>query len=272
MCRLKRKLYNFNWLYDQIKELDMSYKTTIKNIITRSYKLFMPKDNGLRVFMYHSVQDNPTNLNDIYTISSKLFTEQMMLLKTKYQTNISRLKNLEILEREVTLAITFDDGYSDNLHVATPILQDLELPYTVFVTTDFIKNKKKGFLTSNELKELASYSNVDVGSHTSSHPHLTTLNNKQIMEELSSSKKFLEDLLSKEITMFAYPHGDYDQRVRDLVCEAGYKIARNSKFSANKIIEDRFLVSSSEIWNTDSIKVFQDKIDGYWDWLKLVQR
>ena len=92
------------------------------------------------------------------------------------------------------------------------------------------------------------------------------------MEELSSSKKFLEDLLSKEITMFAYPYGDYDQRVRDLVCEAGYKIARNSKFSANKIIEDRFLVSSSEIWNTDSIKVFQDKIDGYWDWLKLVQR
>ena len=250
----------------------MSYRRLIKNIITKACKAVMPQKGGLRVLMYHSVQNNPSNLNDIYLISSKLFTQQMVLLKKKYQKNISRLKDLEIHRDELKLAITFDDGYADTLHIATPILQDLKLPYTVFVATDYVKNKKKGFLSRRELKELSSYANVDIGSHTASHPFLTTLSDQQIIEELRSSKEFLEDLLAKEITLFAYPYGDYNQRVRDLVSEAGYKIARNSKFTTNKVIEDKLLVSSSEVWNTDSIEVFQDKIDGYWDWLRTVQR
>lgn len=34
--------------------------------------------------------------------------------------------------------ITFDDGYADNLTVALPILEQLGLPFTVFVATDYL--------------------------------------------------------------------------------------------------------------------------------------
>ena len=79
----------------------MSYRRLIKNIITKACKAVMPQKGGLRVLMYHSVQNNPSNLNDIYLISSKLFTQQMVLLKEKYQKNISRLKDLEIHRDEL---------------------------------------------------------------------------------------------------------------------------------------------------------------------------
>ena len=130
---------------------------------------------------------------------------------------------------------------------------------------------KKEFLTINELKEISALNNADIGSHTVSHPYLTRLNDREVMHELLDSKHFLEDALGKPIKLFAYPHGDYDKRIRDLVEEAGYEVARNSKFNTNIEIKDKLLINSTEIWNFDSIPVFKEKINGSWDWLKHIQ-
>lgn len=245
----------------------MKLKILLKKLITKFYKLISPKTKGLRVFMYHSVI-NIQNSDNLYEIDSSLFKEHMMFLSNKYRENIIKFKDLKIFKDKLSLAITFDDGYSNNLHVAAPIMQDLDLPFTLFIITDFVKSNKKGFLTINELKEISAFKNVDIGSHTVSHPHLTKLNDNEVMHELLDSKHFLEDLLGKSITLFSYPYGDYDIRIRNLVEAAGYKIARTSHFNSNSKIHDQLLINSSEIWGNDSIHVFKDKIDGYWDWLK----
>ena len=39
-----------------------------------------------------------------------------------------------------SFAITFDDGFENNISVAAPILDDLALPSTFYITTDFIEN------------------------------------------------------------------------------------------------------------------------------------
>lgn len=37
--------------------------------------------------------------------------------------------------------LTFDDGYKDVLHVALPILRELNIPFTLFVSTDIIEHQ-----------------------------------------------------------------------------------------------------------------------------------
>lgn len=43
-------------------------------------------------------------------------------------------------------AVTFDDGFANNLTVAAPILRDLDVPATVYVTTDFIDHNRMSWI------------------------------------------------------------------------------------------------------------------------------
>jgi len=82
------------------------------------------------------------------------------------------------------------------------------------------------------------------------------------------SKLFLEDVLGKEINMFSYPHGDFNEEVRDKVQEAGYKLGFTSIFDVNTERQDRLLLKRSDIWNTDNLNIFKQKLYGDWDWLR----
>ena len=43
-------------------------------------------------------------------------------------------------------AITFDDGFENNASVAAPILDDLNIPATFYVTTDFIASNRMSWI------------------------------------------------------------------------------------------------------------------------------
>ena len=90
------------------------------------------------VLIYHRV--NPTQSRfSIESAAPESFRRQMVLLAHDY--NVLPLD--EIVRRldvgdplpPRTAAITFDDGYADNYTDAFPILRDLDLPATVFLTT-----------------------------------------------------------------------------------------------------------------------------------------
>ncbi|HXQ24242.1 MAG TPA: polysaccharide deacetylase family protein [Candidatus Acidoferrales bacterium] len=92
------------------------------------------------VLMYHRVADTQGYVVDCVPLAA--FDAQLSLLRTRAQVVplrrlVERLQKPEPLAEDLA-AITFDDGYRDNLDVALPILEQHGLPATVFVTTRFV--------------------------------------------------------------------------------------------------------------------------------------
>jgi len=68
--------------------------------------------------------------------------------------------------------------------------------------------------------------------------------------------------------MISYPFGAVDRRVRDTAEKAGYLLAACSRFDINDISRDPFLLCRTEITGNDSVRVFQQKLHGDWDWYR----
>jgi peptidoglycan/xylan/chitin deacetylase (PgdA/CDA1 family) len=97
--------------------------------------------NRLTILMYHGVIERPLRIPDSCMIDVKTFRSQVRYLK-KHFTIVSLAEAIELMANntieEHTVVITFDDGYQNNLDLAYPILQEENLPATVFLSTSFI--------------------------------------------------------------------------------------------------------------------------------------
>lgn len=120
--------------------------------------------------------------------------------------------------------VTFDDVPENVYHNAYPILKELDIPFTLFITTNFIG--RKGYLTSEQIVEMSKNSLCTVGAHTETHPMLRNVNNHY--EEMFNSKKVLEELLKKNVNYLAYPYGKHSSislKVRKEAKKIGFKCA-----------------------------------------------
>jgi len=229
--------------------------------------------SGFRILMYHSVgSEVPGDWLEIFGITSDLFSQHAELLARYPTGRVTPLDMAHLEGNGQRIAITFDDGYKDNLRIAAPILLERGLPFTVFVTSGFVRPNERLFMTPGELRELSELPNVSIGSHGVSHVALTKCDDRALWQELASSKRFLEDIIGKKITSVAYPYGAVDRRVRDMAQKAGYESGFCSYEAINNPSQDPLLMSRTCILGLDSIRVFKQKLHGDWDWYRWRQR
>jgi peptidoglycan/xylan/chitin deacetylase (PgdA/CDA1 family) len=186
---------------------------------------------------------------------------------------------------KLKLAITFDDGWSDNATTAYPLACRYRAPMLIFIAptkmgaqlpfwpertaaaldhgpspsgtapnSDYIEQaiqELKGLpaaererrvaqmtatgalyssasvdttMTWEEVAELRA-GGVSFGSHTSTHEILTVIPLAQAEQEITSSRRLIEEKLNAPCALFSYPNGDCSEQVRRLVASSGYRLA-----------------------------------------------
>jgi peptidoglycan/xylan/chitin deacetylase (PgdA/CDA1 family) len=162
------------------------------------------------------------------------------------------------------LHVTFDDAFV-SVERAVPVLERLGIPATVFACPGFADEGRP--LDVRELaadadalpKELATMRwdglgelierGLEVGSHTVSHVHLTSLGEYELRCELGESRSRLEDGLRRPCRFLAYPYGEHDERVRRAARAAGYEAA--FALPGRPRPRDRYAVPRVGIWRGD---------------------
>ncbi|MGI2907915.1 polysaccharide deacetylase family protein [Tolypothrix sp. VBCCA 56010] len=116
--------------------------SSIKRIAKRVRNRIAP---GGLILMYHRVTDiesDPWKL----CVSPSYFAEHLQVLQklgsvVRLQQLNQTLENGKRPHRQIV--ITFDDGYVDNLHNAKPLLEQYEIPATIFLTTGYMQQKRE---------------------------------------------------------------------------------------------------------------------------------
>jgi peptidoglycan/xylan/chitin deacetylase (PgdA/CDA1 family) len=190
------------------------------------------------VLCYHAISDSwPAALST----TPALFEAQLGLLLGRGYRPVTFEQAASAPPASRTFAVTFDDAYRSVLERAQPIMERMGVPGSVFVPTDFPDGPRPmawpgidqwlggpheselRCLEWDELRGLAR-SGWEVGSHTCSHPHLTTVDDETLARELSQSRAAVEDAIGQPCRSIAYPYGDVDDRVIKATRSAGYEL------------------------------------------------
>ena len=228
------------------------------------------------ILMYHQVEEIPFKFDPLgLSVSPAQFDKQMSyLFRNGYHClslyDIVRKIRENWHEPPKSFVITFDDGYQNVLTNASPILQKYGFSATVFLVANQLGSMSNWWgqvgdlagclLSCNEVFQLIQ-KGFTIGSHSLNHKFLNQLDEESAIDEISKSKKQLEDLFNVSIDFFSYPFSRTDSKIQHLVELSGYKASCAGDCGRWGIYN---------LWRVpclrkDTSLVFQTKVNGLYD-------
>lgn len=129
------------------------------------------------------------------------------------------------------ISLTFDDNWESVYTNALPVLTANNLKSTQYIITGLVDTPS--YMTTAEIKEFVAKGH-ELGSHTVTHPFLTTLTGTQLKNELSNSKQTLLSKFGVTATSLAIPYDDYNDNVITQALKY-YSYVRNSDTGYNNL-------------------------------------
>lgn len=185
------------------------------------------------IFTFHKIATPPPQTIDPFEYTTALqFEAKLSALRAAGFQSVPL--HAEKLGVGGTFTVTFDDGYASVIEAALPVLERQKVPAIQFLIAGKLGGRNEWDIAKGDVAQsLMDAAQVrtwlaaghQIGSHSLTHPNLRKIPLAQAREEISASRKRLEDTFGVAVVHFCYPYGAYNEAIRDLVAEAGYQTA-----------------------------------------------
>jgi peptidoglycan/xylan/chitin deacetylase (PgdA/CDA1 family) len=219
------------------------------------------------VLVYHSVTPK----------QKTRFAAQMDTLLRHAKPVSADIENLP-LTGENFAAVSFDDGLESVVDNALPELERRHIPVTLFIVPGILGGygnwenlggadaSKEKAMSEPQLRQLG-LSGVTIGSHSMNHRFLPSLDQDQLEQELVQSRQKLEAVTGREIRLFSFPYGAFNDLVVDACRKAGYERVFTA-LPVRAFVQPREFVTGRVGANaTDWPIEFRLKLAGAYRWL-----
>ena len=183
------------------------------------------------VLMYHSISAARTPDPHRLRVHPDRLDAHLRLLRRLGLRGVSLAGLLAAQQRGAArglVGLTFDDGYTDFVEQAVPVLDRHGMTGTVYVVAGGLGAPKAwgteprwDLMDADQVRQVAAAGH-EVGSHTMTHPRLSGADEATLTAEIAGSRAVLEDVLQASVPGFCYPYGDFDAAAADAVRAAGY--------------------------------------------------
>jgi peptidoglycan/xylan/chitin deacetylase (PgdA/CDA1 family) len=173
--------------------------------------------------MYHRFNENKYPSTNI---KNEIFLEHLKeinKLKIEFIT-FKKFENLIINKIDKNyLLLTVDDAFQSFYEEAWPILKKKKIPFILFVSTREIGSY--GYMTWNQIREVASNDLVTIGNHSHTHEYLIDWNDNKIKLDIETSIKIFEKELGYSPKIFSYPFGEYSANLKKIISDFNFDFA-----------------------------------------------
>jgi peptidoglycan/xylan/chitin deacetylase (PgdA/CDA1 family) len=171
------------------------------------------------IFVYHRFDDPRYKSAD--TTATEL-TKQFEYFKTNGYTVVPLEKIVAKLHKKEPIpnkwvALSIDDAYKSFYENGLPIFQKYGYPFSLFVYVEATNKRYGDYMSWEEIQEASEYGTI--GLHSYGHPRLQNLTPDQIVEDTQKAYDIFTQNLGFEPTIYAYPYGEYDDKVKNTLLE-----------------------------------------------------
>jgi peptidoglycan/xylan/chitin deacetylase (PgdA/CDA1 family) len=262
---------SMDWFIAEFNDIETPTPGQILIIPLKPYQKGGLTSKGYQTVPILSYHQFSLDRADKLIATKSTFEEQMKFLKDRGYRVITLDQLFDFLEfksqiPKKSVVINIDDGWRSTYDIAFPILKKYGYPATLFVYTDLIVGSEKT-LSWDLIQEMAN-NGMDIQCHTKTHRHLTTIDQKEsfkeyfeaIEKELSACEAMIKKKLNKEVKYLAYPYGDTNPLVIELLKKHGYRGAFTIKRGGNPFFIHNYRLNRSMIYGDFDLNQFEKNL------------